>query len=306
MRNQSVIVGQPHEPLAFARRQATDRHGPATCHQGSAIAATRGAGMRFERRYDLRGATPSIPRHATLEANRDLAARVGVAAVMWHRAERWSDRACVRSMVLGRERRHQCLRLIIDPVHAASIQAVRDIARRSDQMLVRFLLACPERARSFVPVAVACGVVHGDYRILPSRIAVSFDSPPTSCKAWRKIVGNSFPRLAARRSMPAQAFALKKYRRGTPPVSKMSDNEDATAPLGHSEELSVQHSPGAPIPEFRQRPDDGTKVPSSVRRQDAGDVFPDDPSRPQSASKAAKLNGQVATSIGQAASSSSN
>ena len=155
-----------------------------------------------------------------------------------------------------------------------------------------------------MPVAIACGVVHRDYRILPSRIAVSFDPPPTSCKAWRKIVGNSFPRLAARRSMPAQAFALKKYRCGTPPVSKMSDNEDATASLGHSEELSVQHSPGATIPEFRQRPDDGAEVPPAVRGQNTGDVFPDDPARPQSASKPAKLDGQVATRILQAATSS--
>ena len=85
--------------------------------------------------------------------------------------------------------------------------------------------------------------------------------------------------------MPRQAIALKKYRRGTTPVSKMSDNEDATASLGHSDELSVQHSPGATIPEFRQRPEDGTKIPPAVRRQNTGDVFPDDPARPKSASK---------------------
>jgi len=114
--------------------------------------------------------------------------------------------------------------------------------------------------------------------------------------------GNSLPRFAARRSMPAQAFALKKYRRGTPPVSKMSDNEEATAPLGHSEELSVQHSPGATIPEFPQRPEDGSKIPSAVRRQNTGDVFPDHPARLQSASKAAKLDGQVATRVPQSAS----
>jgi hypothetical protein len=98
-------------------------------------------------------------------------------------------------------------------------------------------------------------------------------------------------------------LALKKYRRGTSPVSKMSDNEDATAALGHSEVLSVQHSPGATIPDVRQRPEDGSKVPSAIRRQDARDVFPDDPARPQSASKAAKLDGQVATRVIQAASS---
>jgi hypothetical protein len=84
----------------------------------------------------------------------------------------------------------------------------------------------------------------------------------------------------------------------------MSDNEDATAPLGHSKELSVQHSPRATIPEFRQRPDDGAEVPSAVRGQNTGDVFPDDPPRPQSASKLAKLDGQVATRILQAATSS--
>ena len=82
----------------------------------------------------------------------------------------------------------------------------------------------------------------------------------------------------------------------------MSDNEDATASLGHSEELSVQHSPGATIPEFRQRPDDGAKVPPAIRRQNTGDVFPDNPPRPQSASKAAKLDGQVATRVLQATS----
>ena len=87
----------------------------------------------------------------------------------------------------------------------------------------------------------------------------------TCSNAIRSKGGNALARFAARRRMPAQAFPLKKYRRGTPPVSKMSDNEDATASLGHSEELSVQHSPGATIPEFRQRPDDGTKVPPRVR-----------------------------------------
>lgn len=84
----------------------------------------------------------------------------------------------------------------------------------------------------------------------------------------------------------------------------MSDNEDSTAPLGHSEELSVQHSPGATIPDVRQRPEDGAKVPSAVRRQDAGDVFPDNPARPQSASKAAKLDGQIATRVLQSSSPS--
>jgi hypothetical protein len=44
----------------------------------------------------------------------------------------------------------------------------------------------------------------------------------------------------------------------------MSDNEHTAAALGHSEELSVKHSICEPIPEFCHRPEEGTKVPSSV------------------------------------------
>jgi len=104
----------------------------------------------------------------------------------------------------------------------------------------------------------AVGVVTAEDELAASSCRTDFS-------AIYSTAGSCFPRFAARRSIPAQALALKKYRRGTAPVSKMSDNEDATASLGHSEELSVQHSPGATIPEFRQRPEDGAKIPSAVR-----------------------------------------
>ena len=65
--------------------------------------------------------------------------------------------------------------------------------------------------------------------------------------------------------MPRQAVALKKNRCGTSPVSKISDNEHATAPLWNSEELSVKHSVRETVPEVFQRPEDGAKVPSSAR-----------------------------------------
>lgn len=64
--------------------------------------------------------------------------------------------------------------------------------------------------------------------------------------------------------MPLQAVALKKYCRGSSPVSKTCDNEDATAALGNSEVLSVKNSVGEPIPEFDQHPEEGAKIPSSV------------------------------------------
>jgi hypothetical protein len=77
--------------------------------------------------------------------------------------------------------------------------------------------------------------------------------------------GNAFPLFSARRRMPLQAVALKKNRCGTLPTSKMSDNEHAAAALWNSKELSVKHSVGEPIPEFDHAPENGTKVPSSVR-----------------------------------------
>jgi hypothetical protein len=60
----------------------------------------------------------------------------------------------------------------------------------------------------------------------------------------------------------------------------MSDKEDATAPLWNSSVLSVKNSVGEPIPDFPQRPEEGSKRPSFINRQDTGDVLPDQPSGP--------------------------
>src|SRR5690606_37851667 len=99
----------------------------------------------------------------------------------------------------------------------------------------------------------------------------------TDSKASIKGAGNSFPRLAARRRIPAHALAVKKYRCGSSPVSKISDNEhtppsvwDGSRKAACSDELSVKDSVGPPIPEFAQPPEEGSKIPSAVARQDAG------------------------------------
>ena len=91
----------------------------------------------------------------------------------------------------------------------------------------------------------------------------------------------------------------------------MSDNEhtapslwDGTSVSVHSDELSVQHSVGPPIPEFCQPPEDGSKIPSSVIRQDTGHVLPNQPPGPQSLSKPKKLEREVATRSVQARSQS--
>lgn len=104
--------------------------------------------------------------------------------------------------------------------------------------------------------------------------------------------------------MPRQAVALKKNRCGSSPVSKTSDNEHTAAALGHSEVLSVQNSVGEPIPEDAQEPEEGTKVPSSVAGQDAGDVLPNQPAGPILCSNGTKGKHEVATWVIQSLSES--
>jgi hypothetical protein len=90
-------------------------------------------------------------------------------------------------------------------------------------------------------------------------------------------------------------LALKKYRCGTSPVSKMSDNEDPPAALWNSEVLSVENSVSEPIPEFPQESEKHSKRSPSVNRQDAGDVLPYQPSGPQATSKVSELDGELTT-----------
>jgi hypothetical protein len=78
----------------------------------------------------------------------------------------------------------------------------------------------------------------------------------------------------------------------------MRDNEDSTTTLGDSKVLSVQDSPCDAIPEFDQRPEEGTKVPPSSRRQDTGDIFPDDPAGLEFVSQPKKGESEVAPGVG--------
>jgi hypothetical protein len=153
---------------------------------------------------------------------------------------------------------------------------------------------------------------------------VGLPNPATCAKAASNCPGRVLPRRPARRRIPLQAFALKKYRSGTPPVSKISDNEDTPASLRdspskpvHSDILSVKHSPceaiGAidPRDNARSSPAAGgdldsssgeesqnrRKCSSSVVRKDAADVLPDHPRGPISPSNRSIDERQVATRI---------
>jgi hypothetical protein len=76
--------------------------------------------------------------------------------------------------------------------------------------------------------------------------------------------GNRRPRRRARSRIPAHARALKKYRDRWSPVSKISDNEDATSSLGHAEVLSVEHSVGDAIPDVDHELDERTECSSVI------------------------------------------
>lgn len=83
----------------------------------------------------------------------------------------------------------------------------------------------------------------GNHRILPARAIRAGYSPATARKARSNWGGSAFPRFAARRRIPAHAFALKKYRSGIGPEISTCDNEDAFASLGQAEILGVEESP---------------------------------------------------------------
>lgn len=89
--------------------------------------------------------------------------------------------------------------------------------------------------------------------------SVSTVGPAAIERAACKGSGNFLPRRSARRRMPLHAVGLKKNRGGTGPVSKMSDNEDATPALGYSKVLSVKNAVGPPIPEFCQSTEEGAE-----------------------------------------------
>jgi len=125
--------------------------------------------------------------------------------------------------------------------------------------------------------------------------------------------GRIFARFSERRRIPMHAFWLKKNRRGTVEASsRMCDNEDTLASLGHGARvavhanvLSVKDPVGPPIPEVFQPPEEGSKRPSSVLRQDTGDVLPHDPARRTCADQSEKLQREATARVGQSLSESS-
>jgi hypothetical protein len=85
----------------------------------------------------------------------------------------------------------------------------------------------------------------------------------------------------------------------------MADNEHAATALGYSEVLSVKNPVGEPIPEFCQHPEEGSKIPSSFRRQDAGDVLPYHPPGAIPCSDCTKRKHEVSPRVSKALAKSS-
>lgn len=69
----------------------------------------------------------------------------------------------------------------------------------------------------------------------------------------------------------------------------MSNKEESTTVLGDSVVDSVNDPAGDAITAVNQRPEDGSIIPSSVTRQETGDVFKNEPSRLQLFKKSQKV-----------------
>jgi hypothetical protein len=84
----------------------------------------------------------------------------------------------------------------------------------------------------------------------------------------------------------------------------VSDNEHTFAPLRHTEILCVENCVGEPIPEFFQHPEEGTKIPSSVTRQNPRNVFPYNPTGAKALRQGSESKHEVAARISQSLSES--
>ena len=181
-------------------------------------------------------------------------------------------------------------------------------------------LSCPPTTVDGSRHSSERGVVAVEARSAPPASVGGRSRPATAVGRLLIVRGNSFPRFSARRRMPLQALALKKYRRGTPPVSRFRQRTHAVVAgerLGeavHSDVLSVKDSPcrpyavrpTIPIPELCPSPP-GVKAPKS--RPPSLDrtpgTFSQTTQRGRYRSSNCKIDeGEVATRVSQSASKS--
>jgi hypothetical protein len=109
------------------------------------------------------------------------------------------------------------------------------------------------------------------------------------------------PRFSARLKIPLAAFEERKKRLGTS-GSKMSDNEDSTAPLGNSEVSRVQHSPANAIPELGQRREKDGEISSTERGKKSGYVLNEEPAGAKSVNDSYELEEEGGSLTGESCS----
>lgn len=79
----------------------------------------------------------------------------------------------------------------------------------------------------------------------------------------------------------------------------MADNEYSAASLGYSEVACVEHSPSAAVPEFGQRPQNDSEVPTIVRGEQPGNVLDEQPAWSKSVSDSSELEEESGTLAGE-------
>jgi hypothetical protein len=119
-------------------------------------------------------------------------------------------------------------------------------------------------------------------------------------KASAREEGISLPRVFIRSTNFARAPSLKKYFGDTLEVSsRTEESEDSTARLRDSEKSRVKHPPSSIKPAESHRFEEGGEIPSSVRGQNSGDIFPNNPTRFDTMSESRENESKVPSRVGE-------
>ena len=185
-------------------------------------------------------------------------------------------------------------------------ERVADAARdglRHEGLDLEVVLRAGRRGQAGRDVDGSCGVAPTEserHRGLAVGLLQSCISRiPACCRSARSSsAGSVLTRREARRRIPAQAWALKKYLGGIDATSTTCHKKHATAPLGDAEILSIEQAPGDAAPGSRHTTCVRPFLPWRFERtafagqcaqevsegvaavaEDAGDVFPDERGR---------------------------
>ena len=258
VRDQRVVIRHTLEPLALTRSKPPN----AGSGLGDWLAAS-GAVLTAIEAISLQ-----CVRYFASYADGYLATSIRMAARVVHGAQRWGDLPGISAVILAGERQHRVFLTVVPAQGVCLLDADTWVLRamHHKQRFSAFVIAvlvccersgnnerlgfgihpCPARmcAESCCHFSLFAVGASSERNQLPGGSFVSSESPSATRRSASKSAnGRVLPLASARRSIPAQAFALKKYLGGIESVSSTCDNEHTAASLGQAEILGVQDPP---------------------------------------------------------------